>query len=97
MATILNAAQSVLPLADGSFMVLNDEGVPLGRWILGDDFIWLFDEDIPLAFLPRSGESVNLMWYVMLAFLNLVGIGLVFVYPAAITKVKQVIRIRPRK
>jgi len=85
-----NPAESLLVLADGSFLVLTDEGIPLGRWILGDDFVWLFDEEIPLAYLPRSGDNINLLFYIMLAVLNLAGIGLIFAYPMFKSRIRGV-------
>ena len=88
-----NPTEAFLPLSDGSFLVLTPEGVPLGRWVLGPDYVWLFDEEIPLAFLPRTGEKIDPRWYMMLAFLNVFGIGMVLGYPM----IKETLKRRFRK
>ena len=43
---------------EGHYLELNEDGVPLGEWHWDDEEeMWIFDEDIPLGALPRTGYS----------------------------------------
>jgi hypothetical protein len=47
---------SLIPLDDGGFLEIDEDGVPLGIWEYDDDEeAWIFDESIPFAALPQTG------------------------------------------
>ena len=66
-------------------MVVNDEGVPLGKWSLDDDYVWIFDEEVPLADQPKMGDVINPIVFLSAAFVCIAGLGCVAIYPV-ITK-----------
>ncbi|MDR1571965.1 MAG: VWA domain-containing protein [Clostridiales Family XIII bacterium] len=51
--------QTILPQDDGSYLVLDEDGVPLGSWVYHPELEeWIFDEATPLANLPQTGEAL---------------------------------------
>ena len=73
--------ESVYTTRDGGFVVITDEGVPLGKWSMDEDYVWIFDEEVPLADQPKMGDSINPIVFLSLALVCLVGIGGVAIYP----------------
>ena len=51
---------------DGSFIEINEEGVPEGAWKLGENGEWIFDEAVPLGRIPKTGDSSNLPIKIMM-------------------------------
>jgi hypothetical protein len=70
--------QTVVPQDDGSYLVIDDEGVPLGTWSYDPDLEeWIFDEATPLADLPQTGAvlpqgGAGGAWIVIAAIMTLI-------------------------
>jgi hypothetical protein len=69
---------SLIPLDDGGFLEIDEDGVPLGTWEYDDDEgAWIFDESVPLALLPQTGgilpsSDASYLWaFPLLALLGL--------------------------
>jgi len=37
---------------DGIWIELDNDGVPLGTWVLNEEGIWIFSHEVPMAALP---------------------------------------------
>jgi hypothetical protein len=73
--------QTIIPQDDGTYLVLDENGVPLGTWSYDPDLDeWIFDEATPLADLPQTGavlpQDAYAGWLGLLAELSLLGLAI---------------------
>ncbi|MDR2296619.1 MAG: hypothetical protein LBD95_07470, partial [Clostridiales Family XIII bacterium] len=74
---------TLVPLDDGGFLEIDENGVPLGVWNYDEDEgAWIFDEEVPLALLPQTGAGLPAAGFAWLWVLPLlVLLWLLFVRP----------------
>ena len=66
---------TLIPDGDG-WIELDEDNVPLGRWDWDDDEdMWIFDDDVPLAGLPKTGDSGVPVYMLLLMGASLSGLG----------------------
>ncbi|MDL2273872.1 hypothetical protein LJC34_04960 [Oscillospiraceae bacterium OttesenSCG-928-G22] len=46
---------TLVPQDDGSYVVVDEDGTPLGTWTQDEDGEWIYEELIPLGDLPQAG------------------------------------------
>lgn len=58
-----------------TYIEIDEDGIPLGEWTLGDDGVWIFEEypplgDAPLVInIPQTGVNDTLnLWFLGLCF-----------------------------
>jgi hypothetical protein len=73
---------TLVPQGDGSYLEIDEEGVPLGMWSYDPEKeAWIFDEEVPLANLPQTGESLPAAGFAhlwILPLLSLLWFGLIW-------------------
>jgi hypothetical protein len=66
---------SLIPLDDGGFLEIDENGVPLGIWEYDEDEgAWIFDEEVPLALLPQTGSVMPASGFAYLWILPLLSL-----------------------
>jgi hypothetical protein len=65
---------------DGTYIELDEFGVPLGEWKWCDDEeMWIFEEFPPLSEFPKTGVGNRQSLYLILICLSLAGTGVVII------------------
>ena len=74
------SGNTLVPAGDG-WLELNEDGVPLGAWTWDEELEeWIFEEDVPLGYLPATGSSSDLIYRYLLLGMFLFGTGLILVF-----------------
>jgi len=75
---VVPPGHTVVPTDSRTYVEYDENGIPLGTWYLNDDNIWVFDTEIPLAGLARTGDSRTIEWMLLsLACLSMFGVVLI--------------------
>ena len=71
-----NPDNTIVPGENGSYIELDEDGVPLGEWKWDDELEeWVFDAIIPLGSMPPTGDSGAPTYLYVLAAVSLAGIA----------------------